>query len=84
MSIESIAAQMLLFYIAGFETSASSAAFTIYELSQYPELLAKAQRDVENALEKHDGKLTYEAIQDMKFLDLCIMGKTRNFNVMNL
>jgi len=79
MSIESIAAQMLLFYIAGFETSASSAAFTLYELSQYPELLAKAQKDVENALAKHDGSLSYEAIQDMKFLDLCIMETIRKY-----
>ncbi|XP_055847697.1 uncharacterized protein LOC129913173 [Episyrphus balteatus] len=79
MSIESIAGQAFLFYIAGFDTSASAASFTIYELAQNPELLAKAEADIEQTLEKHDGKLTYECIQDMKFLDLCFMETIRKY-----
>lgn len=79
MSIESIAAQAFLFYVAGFDTSASAAAFTIYELAQNSELLAKAQEDVQQALDKHDGKITYDSIQDMKFLELCFMETIRKY-----
>lgn len=78
MSEEMIAAQLFLFYIAGFETSASTTAFTLYELAQYPKLLQKAQDDVKNALDIH-GKLSYDALKDMKFLDLCIMETTRKY-----
>ncbi|XP_013105864.2 probable cytochrome P450 6d5 [Stomoxys calcitrans] len=79
MSVEMIAAQLFLFYAAGFETSAATTAFTLYELALYPEWLQKAQEDVQNALEKHGGCLSYEALSDMKFLDLCIMETTRKY-----
>ncbi|NP_001273842.1 probable cytochrome P450 6d5-like [Musca domestica] len=78
MSIELIAAQLFLFYVAGFETSAATAAFTIYELARNAELLEKAQEDVEQALAKH-GSLSYDSLKDMKFLDLCVMETTRKY-----
>ncbi|CAD6991105.1 unnamed protein product [Ceratitis capitata] len=79
MSIEIIATNLFLFYVAGYETTASIASFTAYELSRFPETLEKAQRDVREAMEKHNNKLTYETIQDMKYLDLCIMETTRKY-----
>lgn len=42
MSIEKIAAQAFLFYVAGTESTAAVSAFTLYELSMYPELLREA------------------------------------------
>ncbi|XP_075145641.1 putative cytochrome P450 6d5 [Haematobia irritans] len=78
ISVESIAAQLFLFYVAGFETSAATIAFTLYELSKYPEWLQKAQDDVEQALAKHES-ITYEALKDMKFLDLCVMETARKY-----
>lgn len=78
MSIELIAAQLFLFYVAGFETSAATAAFTIYELARNAELLEKAQEDVEQALAKH-GSLSYDSLKDMKFLELCVMETTRKY-----
>ncbi|XP_013105865.2 probable cytochrome P450 6d5 [Stomoxys calcitrans] len=78
ISMELIAAQLFIFYVAGFETSSATIAFTLYELSQYPELLQKAQEDVKQAYEKH-GSLSYDAITDMKFLDLCFMETARKY-----
>jgi len=43
ISLETITAQAFIFYIAGQETTGSTAAFTIYELAQYPELLKRLQ-----------------------------------------
>ncbi|XP_036346577.1 probable cytochrome P450 6d5 [Rhagoletis pomonella] len=79
MSIEIIASNLFLFYVAGYETTASTVAFTAFELAQYPEVLEKAQRDVREVLEKHGNKFSYDAIQDMKYLDLCIMETTRKY-----
>lgn len=79
MSIDMIASNSFLFYIAGSETTAATTSFTIYELAMYPEILKKAQSEVDECLQRHglkpQGRLTYEAIQDMKYLDLCVMGK---------
>jgi len=78
MSIEKIAAQAFLFYVAGSESTAAASAFTLYELSMYPELLREAREEVDAVLQKHKlkpkDKYTYEAVQDLKFLELCIMG----------
>ena len=78
MSIEMITAQMFLFYVAGSETTAATTSFTLYEMAMYPEILKKAQAEVDECLNKHnikpDGKYTYESIKDMKYLDLCVTG----------
>ncbi|KAH8250912.1 hypothetical protein KR038_004590 [Drosophila bunnanda] len=74
ISKDNIAGQLLLFYAAGFETTASTTSFTLYELTQNPEVMVRAQEDVRQAIEKHGG-LTYDAISDMKYLEACVMGK---------
>ncbi|KAH8358421.1 hypothetical protein KR093_000051, partial [Drosophila rubida] len=79
MSKDNIAAQLFLFFVAGYETSAATASFTLYELMQNPDVLVKLREDINQALERHNGKLTYDCIQDMKYLELCIMETTRKY-----
>lgn len=74
MSIEQCAAQIFIFYVAGFDTSASTITYTIFEAARNPEIKKKLRDDIDAALKKHDGKLSYECMQDMKYLDLCVMG----------
>ncbi|XP_070071197.1 probable cytochrome P450 6d5 [Drosophila takahashii] len=84
MSKDVIAGQLLLFYIAGYETTASTAAFTLYELTQNPEVMEKAKEDVRRAIEKHGGKLTYDAISDMKYLEACVLETARKYPALPL
>lgn len=79
MSFEHIAAQVFVFYIAGNETSTSTIAYTLYELSQNVDLMARAQRDIEETLQKHNGQLTYESMGDMQFIELCIKETLRKY-----
>lgn len=78
MSIDKIAAQGYVFYLAGSETTAATAAFTLYELAMYPELLKEVRDELDAVMARHGlkrgDKLTYEAVQDLKFMDLCILG----------
>lgn len=74
MSIEQCAAQVFLFYLAGFDTSASTIAYCLFELTRNPDCADKLRRDISETLKRHDGQLTYECIQDMKYLELCVMG----------
>lgn len=64
-----IAAQVFIFFVAGFETSSSATSFTLHELAYNPEVQRKAQADIDQALAKHGGKLSYDAVKDMTYLD---------------
>lgn len=75
LSKDNVVAQLFLFFVAGYETTASTAAFTLYELAQNPDVLAKLLDDINQTLAKHNGELNYDSIQDMKYLELCVMGK---------
>ncbi|XP_037724083.1 probable cytochrome P450 6d4 [Drosophila subpulchrella] len=79
ISLETITAQAFIFYIAGQETTGSTAAFTIYELAQYPELLKRLQDEVDETLEENDGKITYDSLHKMEFLELCLQETIRKY-----
>lgn len=79
MSHEQIAGNVFIFYVAGNESSSSTIAYTLYELTQNEELMKRAQEDVMETLAKHEGNLTYESILDMKFIDLCVKETLRKY-----
>ena len=41
----------------------------------YPEVKEKLQQEIDAVLEKHNGKWTYQAVKEMKYLDQVISGK---------
>ncbi|KAH8316063.1 hypothetical protein KR074_011204 [Drosophila pseudoananassae] len=79
ISLEALTAQAFIFYIAGQETTGSTASFTIYELAQYPEHLKRLQAEVDETLANNDGKITYDALHKMEFLELCIQETLRKY-----
>ncbi|XP_011867443.1 PREDICTED: cytochrome P450 6B2-like isoform X2 [Vollenhovia emeryi] len=70
----SIAAQAFVFFAAGYETSSSTIAFCLYELALNQEIQDRTRREVRDAIQARGGKLTYDAVQDMKYLDMVILG----------
>lgn len=74
------AAQALVFILAGFETTSTSLSFTFYELAVNPDVQATLQKEIDAVLDKHDNKLTYEAIMEMEYLDWVIQGKFSKYN----
>ncbi|XP_043461775.1 cytochrome P450 6k1-like [Leptopilina heterotoma] len=57
-------------FFSGFESSSTASSFSIMELAKHPEFQQKAREDINAAIEKHG--LTYNAFNDMKYLDQCI------------
>lgn len=51
----------------------------MYELTQNELLMARAREDIESTLSRHAGKLTYESVMEMKFIDLCVKETLRKY-----
>lgn len=73
--IEMIAAQVVLFYLAGVDTSSSGIAYAVFEMARNPEIVKKLRHEIDTVLGKHNNQITYESLQDMPYLELCIKGK---------
>lgn len=73
LTLDEAAAQSLIFFLAGLETSSSNQTYCLYELALNQGYQQKARECILEAMEKHGG-LTYEAVSDMQFLDQCING----------
>lgn len=71
---DDILAQAVVFFFAGFETSSSTLTFALMELARSPQVQLKARENIANALKKHSGRLSYEALQDMVYLDWIVQG----------
>ena len=71
-------AQALTFLTAGYETSGSTLSFALHDLALHPEIQQRLRAEILQVLSKHDGKLTYDAIQDMSYLDRVVSGEERS------
>lgn len=74
LSHDDITAQATIFFIAGFETSSTAISFACLEMAVNNDVQRKAQLEIDEVLSNHDGKLTYDALKEMKYLDCVIQG----------
>lgn len=74
LTFDQVSAQCFVFFLAGFETSSTTLAFCMYELSLNQDIQAKARKSVIEALTRSGGCLTFEAIGEMSYLEQCING----------
>lgn len=78
LTIEEMTAQSFIFFAAGFETASSTMAFCLYELARNQEVQEQLYREVSDVLAKHEGQLTYQAMQDMSYMEQVINGNSAN------
>ncbi|KAJ8714506.1 hypothetical protein PYW07_002731 [Mythimna separata] len=64
-----IAAQAFVFYVAGYETSATTMAYMLYELALNPDIQSKLIAEIDEVTQAHDGKVTYDTVKEMKYLN---------------
>jgi cytochrome P450 family 6 len=51
--------------------------FALYELALHPEIQQNLREEILEVLSKHDGKLTYDGMQSMSYLDRVVSGEER-------
>lgn len=74
LTVEQIACQAYVFLIAGFETTSSSMQFLLYELAKNKNIQSKLRNEIKNALAKHGGIISYDAVCEVEYLGQIIDG----------
>ncbi|XP_063929789.1 probable cytochrome P450 6a17 [Zophobas morio] len=69
LKIEEIAAQCFIFFLAGMSTSPTAISFALYELARNEDIQERVREEVGKVLKKYQNVITYEAIQEMKYLE---------------
>ncbi|XP_067009323.2 probable cytochrome P450 6a13 [Anabrus simplex] len=74
-----LAAQVFIFFVAGFETSSTLMSFALYELALNPDVQTRLRDEVDATLQECEGNITYEAVQKMQYLDQVISEVSRKY-----
>nr|XP_016926191.1 probable cytochrome P450 6a14 [Drosophila suzukii] len=78
LTVEQLAAQAFVFFVAGFETSSSNMSYALFELAKNQDVQEKLRLEISEVIAKH-GELTYEAMLDMPYLDQTITETLRKY-----
>ncbi|XP_049836826.1 probable cytochrome P450 6a13 [Schistocerca gregaria] len=73
------AAQCFVFFVAGFETSSTTMSFCIHELAVNPDIQDRLRSEVDSVLSRHSGEVTYDAVQEMTYLDRVVAETLRKY-----
>lgn len=63
------------FFSAGFETSSTLMSYALFELAQNQEIQGRLREEIAKSLKQSEGCITYESLNDMKYLDKVVKGK---------
>ncbi|KAK9752567.1 Cytochrome P450 [Popillia japonica] len=74
-----IAAQAMIFFFAGFDSVSVLMSFMGYELVLNPDIQKRLQEEIDDTLKQCNGKLTYEALLKMKYMDMVISETLRKW-----
>ncbi|XP_046821588.1 probable cytochrome P450 6a13 [Vespa crabro] len=74
-----ITAQAFIFFAAGFETSSATLSNAMYELAMNHTIQTKLRQEIKEVLKLTDGKITYDCLKYMKYLDAVFQETLRKY-----
>lgn len=83
MTMNELAAQVFIFFFAGFETSSSTMTFFLYEMAKNPDVQAKVRQEIEQTLAKNGGEMTYDVAMELHYLDQAIQETLRKYPIVD-
>lgn len=81
LNTQEIISHSFVFFAAGFETSSNTILFAMHELVQNQEMQELLREEINSALKKHNGSITYDAIMEMKLLERIIYETLRKYPI---
>lgn len=61
-------------YLEGSEPTSQVLSFLLYDLAKNPEVQGRVYDEVIRVLAKYENRITYEAVQEMIYLDCVVQG----------
>lgn len=68
MSDSVISAQSFVFYAAGYETSASTMGFMLYQLALNPDIQDKVVAEIDEVMKKNNGVISVESMSELSYM----------------
>ncbi|CAH0595500.1 unnamed protein product [Chrysodeixis includens] len=76
-----LVAQCIMFFAAGFETSATTISFTLYELAKNQEAQNRVIEEIDAYCKRMNNKLVYECINELPYLDAAVYETLRMYPI---
>ncbi|XP_065205534.1 probable cytochrome P450 6a13 [Planococcus citri] len=76
---EVMAAQALLFFLAGFETSSTNLTYVLLELAQNKHIQDKVRHEIHQVLSSNNDELNYDVLKQMTYTDMVIAEALRKY-----
>lgn len=75
-----IQSEITEFFFGGFDTTCNYLCFVLYLLAREPEIQQKLQSEIDEVVKVTDGKMTFEDVNHMKYLNAVIVETGRMYN----
>lgn len=74
-----LAAQIFIFFAAGFETSSSTISNALYELALNPDIQEKLRKEIKEFEARNNGEWRYEIMKEMEYLEKVFQETLRKY-----
>ncbi|XP_055852789.1 probable cytochrome P450 6a20 [Episyrphus balteatus] len=81
MTMDEVAAQSFVFFLAGFETSSTTMGFALFELALNQDIQDRLRAEINNQFDKNGGKLTYDSMAEMDYMDKVMKETLRKHSI---
>ncbi|GAB0097768.1 Cytochrome P450 [Sergentomyia squamirostris] len=83
MTDDQVIGHAMSFFVDGYETSSSVLSFALWQIARDSKVQDTLYQEISTILAKHDGQLSYEAINEMHYLD-CVIQETLRLDSVGL
>uniref|UniRef100_A0AAT9UTS3 Cytochrome P450 6QA1 n=1 Tax=Maconellicoccus hirsutus TaxID=177089 RepID=A0AAT9UTS3_MACHI len=70
-----LVANMFVFFAGGFETTATTLSYCLYELALNEDVQQRARTEIITLMKSRNGVLDYDSLNELNYLEMIIMGK---------
>ncbi|CAG9785253.1 unnamed protein product [Diatraea saccharalis] len=84
ISDDLIAAQAMIFFSAGFETSANTLSYLLYEIAKHQDIQEKLFEEIKQTLDNNIGELSFDTLKQMSYMNQVFYETLRMYSLIDL